>query len=104
MSHSWSKHSRALKLISHCRDVKTTTAAELLPGSVMLPLLEFIVLEDDDAVLHFAAVTMSKCTLMSSYSDASVTDTRGFWLFAFSLMFELLQENFWSIGTTMSDL
>ena len=50
---------------THYRDVKTTAAALLLPWSVMLPLLEFIPLEDDDEVLHFTAVTMSKCTLMS---------------------------------------
>lgn len=54
------------------QDVKTAAAAAVLltflspPGSVILPLLEVVVLEDDEEVLHLAADSMSKCSLVSS--------------------------------------
>ena len=75
------------------------------PGSVMLPLREVVVLEDDEEVLVIlAAESMSKCSLVSSWSEASVTEMRGLRPLTLSLMFELLQENFWSIGMRTSDL
>ena len=64
-----------LHLITHrpqIHVVKTAAAAAVslsflfTPGSVILPLLEVVVLEDDEEVFDLAAESMAKCNLESS--------------------------------------
>ena len=58
-------------MTSHDVNIAAAAAVQLsflvpTPGSVMLPLLEVVVLEDDEEVFDLAAESMSKCNLVSS--------------------------------------